>query len=78
MSPKVYAIAQQKGGSGKTVLAADLAWWLAQQDLGPSYREYRRVLALLDDDPGLIRHPELAHLVSALIDDEQAAFLERG
>ena len=35
-------------------------------------------IALLDDDPGLIRHPELAHLVSALIDDEQAAFLERG
>lgn len=42
MSPKVYAIAQQKGGSGKTVLAADLAWWLAQQD--------QRVLAI-DADP---------------------------
>ncbi|MDO5710248.1 MAG: ATP-dependent DNA helicase RecG, partial [Micrococcales bacterium] len=33
---------------------------------------------LLDHDPGLSKHPELAHLVTALIDEEQAAFLERG
>ena len=34
--------------------------------------------ALLDADPTLSAHPQLAHLVASLIDDEQAAFLERG
>ncbi len=34
--------------------------------------------ALLDVDPSLRTHPELAHLVATLIDETQAAFLERG
>ena len=34
--------------------------------------------ALLDADSQLSDHPRLAHLVASLIDDEQAAFLERG
>ncbi|MDF8263781.1 ATP-dependent DNA helicase RecG [Luteipulveratus sp. YIM 133296] len=34
--------------------------------------------ALVTEDPDLLRHPALAELVRSRLDDEQAAFLERG
>ena len=58
-------------GFSSTARLESYSRWLAQQDLGPSYREYRRVLALLDDHDGrrfVLKSP--AHLAepAALVD----------
>ena len=58
-------------GFSSTARLESYSRWLAQQDLGPSYREYRRVLALLDDHDGrrfVLKSP--AHLAEpgALVD----------
>ena len=39
-------------GLSSTVRLDGYSTWLATQDLGPSYREYRRLLQLLDEDDG--------------------------
>ena len=58
-------------GFGSTVRLEAYSRWLADQDLGPSYRAYRRILQLLDtgDRRWLLKAPahtaELAHLAAA-------------
>ncbi|MBK7721554.1 MAG: ATP-dependent DNA helicase RecG [Austwickia sp.] len=52
---------------------------LTRADLDRLIQEAREDAAeVVGDDPDLHRHPELAAAIGALLDDEQAAYLERG